>query len=95
MKIVITLTDTTDGIVDMVCKPPIPDLIHRYKKSGTTPALVYAVLAIKKLQGESEMVESEIEKKRREDAIMNSGVIIPWKKDKPDGPSEVDFNAPN
>lgn len=81
MKIEIKITDEENGHTRIVCKPPIQKLIEIYRtyQSGSTPppaSLVYAVLAIKKMQGDSDMVETEQERERQ-DKMQRSGLILP------------------
>lgn len=81
MNIEIKFTDENDGHVRVVCKPPINKLIEvyrQYQAGGNPPpaSLVYAVLAIKKAQGDSDMVETEQEREKQ-NRMQRSGLILP------------------
>lgn len=81
MKIKIEITDEENGHVRVICNPSIEKLIKIYREyqSGINPpppSLVYAVLAIKKMQGDSDMIETEQERERQ-NQMQRNGLIMP------------------
>ena len=81
MKIEIKITDQENGHVKIDCKPTIQKLIDIYRKyqegsSSPPPSLVYAVLAIKKMQGDSDMIETE-QDRERQNKMQRNGLIMP------------------
>jgi hypothetical protein len=92
MKIIITIKDQENGHVEVKSNPPLPQLIKIYKSGGresVTPAMTYAILALQKMFRDSEQIQKEIDKDAAEEKAMNSGIIIPWKNNTPQGPQEV------
>ena len=89
MKIRFTLLDEENGHVKIDCTPPIPNLIKAHRAGDTTPALTYAILALKQLVTDSNNIESEINKAAREEEMMSSKIIRPWNPKLPDGPQIV------
>lgn len=76
MKIEITLKDEESGHVRIDCKPSLKKIIEIYRAGNLTPALTYAVLMIKKAQGDSDHIETELERERQAE-MMKSGLILP------------------
>jgi hypothetical protein len=89
MRITIILEDQENGHVKLDCRPPIQQLIKAWKGGDITPALTYAVLGINAMQSDSNQIGEAMEKDSREEEMMRSGLVLPWKPNKPDGPQEV------